>query len=393
MAGGAVSAGAGQIEAALPGRTRELDVLLQCARIQIDDARVQRLSDAFARGVDNPALISLALRHGLVPLLYRTLTTAGLNTMDAASQLRLRTIAEACRFRTLVLFSELVRLQRALAAAGVIAVPYKGPALAQYLYGDVALRQILDIDLIVRPSDAIKARQVLMDNGCHPLKALSFRRAAAHVWYHCDFVFMTGKRACVDLTWRIAPAYWRLPKIPQLAWARLGTLPMAGDKVPWLACEDLLLVLCLHGSKHKWDTLKWVVDVAELLRGHPDLDWHLLWTSAGASGAQRMVALGVLLAHELLEAPVPTAQLQKIRSDAPLATLAMEVSRTYSVADAPAATTLVELGFLTRLAERGNTRLACQLLRPLYFVLHRIVRPVAQALRGSRTGTAPDAPV
>ncbi len=390
MAGGAVSAGAGQIEAAFPQRTRELDLLLQCARIQIDDARAQRISEALVSGIDGKTLILLASRHGLVPLLYRALAGPRLNKLEPESQLRLRTLAESCHFRTLVLFSELVRLHRLLTAAGVLVVPYKGPALAQYLYGDVTLRQILDIDLIVRPCDAIKARRVLMENGCPPLKTLSHRRAVARVWYHCDFVFATGKGVCVDLTWRIAPAYWNFPQIPQLAWTRLVRLSLAGDSVPWLACEDLLLLLCLHGSKHKWDTLKWTVDVAELLRTHPDMDWCLLWNSAKDAGAQRMVALGVLLAHELLEAPVPPAQMEKIRSDVSLLRLAGEASRNFTLPDAPVASTLVELGFLTRLAEHGRTRLACLLLRPLYFILHRLVRPAAQLLTRTQVRASSD---
>ena len=393
MATGALFAGVGEIDAAIARSTRELDLLLLCARAQIDDTRAQRISESLAGGVDGDALIRLAWRHGLVPLLYHSLARVGLHKLAPEIQIRLRTIAESSRLRTLVLASELLRLQRVLTAAGVVAIPYKGPALAAHLYGDAALRQILDIDLIVRPGDAVKARQVLIENGCVALNKMSPLRAAAHAWYHCDFVFMTAKKVCVDLTWRIAPAYWNLPKIAPSAWTRLGHLPLAGDTVPWLAGEDLLVVLCLHGCKHKWDTLKWIVDVAELLRVHSQLDWAYLWASARDSGAQRMLALGLLLAHDWLEAPVPLAQLQRIRSDAALLPLAQEVGRNFSVADAPAASTLVELDFLTRLAERAWTRLACRMLRPPYFVLHHMLRPAAQALRRISVRPEPDRPV
>ena len=147
---------------------------------------------------------------------------AGLLSLGLEPQARakLRAVAEASRLRTLVLCSELVRVHRLLTAAGVLAVPYKGPALAACLYGDVAVRQMLDIDLIVRPSDAVKARRILVENACHPLKPLPAWRVAAHVWYHCDFVFRGTKGVCVDLTWRNAPAYWQLPQMPAAAWNR-----------------------------------------------------------------------------------------------------------------------------------------------------------------------------
>ncbi|MCA9471117.1 MAG: nucleotidyltransferase family protein [Nitrospira sp.] len=33
-----------------------------------------------------------------------------------------------------------------------------------------------------------------------------------------------------------------------------------------LRAEELLLILCVHGSKHVWEELKWVCDVTELIR-------------------------------------------------------------------------------------------------------------------------------
>jgi len=49
-------------------------------------------------------------------------------------------------------------------------------------------------------------------------------------------------------------------------WRRQGTLSVLGTNVRWPAAEDLLLILCLHASTHRWGELKWIVDIAELLR-------------------------------------------------------------------------------------------------------------------------------
>src|SRR6185436_2326067 len=105
------------------------------------------------------------------------------------------------------------------------------------------------------------------------------------------------------LNWRIVPRAWLLPDLSEAVWARLGKLPLAGIDVPWLSPEDLLLVLCLHGCKHKWERLKWIFDVAELVRVHPSLNWRGLMTHAHDIGAERMLAVSILLAVDLLDAP------------------------------------------------------------------------------------------
>ncbi len=367
--------------------TAELELLLLCARVRVDDDGAKRILGRLDGGLDWNMVVKAALRHGLIPLVYRTLVGLGLRNVPPPIQAQLRTLSESFRFRTLVHFSELIRLQQALTTAGIVAVPYKGPALAACLYGDVTLRQIQDIDVLVRPGDALRARRVLMDNGCVPVRKLSDRFAAAHVRYHCDFDFTTDKRVGVDLGWRNAPGYWFLPNLPELAWTRLGRLTLAGYDVPWLCREDLLLVLCLHGGKHKWDTLKWIVDVAELLRLHPGIQWPEMWESARQAGAERMLALGLFLAHDLLQAPLPPDVLAHVRSRPRVLALAAEVCASSFAADAAPATTLVELAFLARATERLSARLACQVLRPFYFVLHHMLRPGVAVLQRALAGS------
>jgi hypothetical protein len=78
-----------------------------------------------------------------------------------------------------------------------------------------------------------------------------------------------------------------------------------GARVRAFSPDDLFLVLCLHGAKHRWASLAWLVDVAELLRGSRSIDWQYVTSRMDALHARRRCLVGVRLAHELLEAPVP----------------------------------------------------------------------------------------
>jgi hypothetical protein len=92
--------------------------------------------------------------------------------------------------------------------------------------------------------------------------------------------------------------------------------------VQTLGSEDLLMFLCAHGAKHGWERLEWICDVAQLVRQQPDLNWESIVTRARARGCERMVLLGLLLARDLLEAPVPEPLLARARADASASALA-----------------------------------------------------------------------
>lgn len=78
----------------------------------------------------------------------------------------------------------------------------------------------------------------------------------------------------VDLHWQLAPLYARVfgPDVRAL-WLRAANLHLPFGDVPVLCREDLFLALCQHGTRHRWWQLKWLFDVAELLRNAETMDW------------------------------------------------------------------------------------------------------------------------
>jgi Uncharacterised nucleotidyltransferase len=67
--------------------------------------------------------------------------------------------------RNVFLAGTLLKLLRLLEAHGIAALPYKGPVLAALAYGNVAFRQFGDLDLLVRPQDADRAKALLWAQG------------------------------------------------------------------------------------------------------------------------------------------------------------------------------------------------------------------------------------
>lgn len=136
------------------------DLLLACAGTVVDAGRGDAVRAALARGVAWDALLPLARRHGLLPILRHGLAAAGDRGVPGPVLGRLRAEVREIGVRSLAMTAELVRLLDALRAHGVPALTYKGPALAVVAYESVTRRPFADLDLLV-PPDRVTAAQAL----------------------------------------------------------------------------------------------------------------------------------------------------------------------------------------------------------------------------------------
>ena len=120
-----------------------------------------------ASGPDPERLFTTADRHGVLPILARALSLAGIPGETARA--RAREIA----FRNLSLAAELVKLVGALRKLGIEVLAYKGPILGQQLYGDVTLRQFRDLDIVIAPADVMRTRDALCQLGYEEMEPFS----------------------------------------------------------------------------------------------------------------------------------------------------------------------------------------------------------------------------
>lgn len=341
----------------LPGPGKAFEVVLACAHTGWDEARRARL-DALLRGpVDWDAVARIAGAHGLVPLIERQLSRVGPPVVPYAL---LERLGERCRETTrwnLLLAAELLRLLEDFGRAGVPVVPFKGPVLAMTVYGDLGLRDFFDLDLLLRPSDVARAREVLRARGYRPAFELTPAQERVLLRRHYELPFVrAGDATVIELQWRIGPRHFALTLDVDHLQRPLVYPTVLGRKVASLAPEDLLLVLCVHGTKHLWRRLAWVVDVAETLHAHPEIDWPVMLRTARRLGGERMLLLGLALARDLLGTAIPGPALARLEAEPAVATLAGRCREVVSTR-APKTPSLIEAGvFHLRARERLRDR-------------------------------------
>jgi Uncharacterised nucleotidyltransferase len=317
-----------------------------------------RSRDLVRLPLDWPALLGLAHRHAAMPLLYWTLSAVCPEDVPSPILQRLREQFEANAASNLRLTSELVRLLAWLEADGVPAIPFKGPALAAAVYGNLALRAFSDLDVLVRPADVPRAEATLVRHGYQPRLALTGVRAAAARRLAREATLTRGDgRVTVELHWDVAPWFFACPVDLAGLWARQEPLALAGRTVSSLAAEDLLLVLCIHASKHVWARLQWIGDVAELVRARPGLDWNRVRDHARRSGTLRMLRLGLRLARDLLGAGLPEAIDREIDRDSATIPLAAQVLERFLADPGTPASGFDDLQFHLRVREHLRDRI------------------------------------
>jgi hypothetical protein len=331
----------------------EYGVLRTCARVHLGADDAERLRRSLDGTLDWERLLAAAERHRLVPLLYRQLHAVGAPGVPSPVLDALRERILSSSAEVLQLTRELLRVLALFAEHGIMAVPYKGPALAAQLYGSLALRHAGDLDLLVRPRDVARAGTLLRSLGYHPRFPVPPGGEAMLRKSWCHEVLDHDEAATVELHWGFTHGFFVLQLDLDALAPRLRRLELGGADVLAFSPNDLLLILCVHGSKHRWDRLEWVCGVAELLRSDTDLDLDAALDTAHSLGVRRMLLLGLILARDLLHAPLPPHLESRARSDRQVRWLATEAWRQIAC---EAAAARPRAGFFYRMMERPGDR-------------------------------------
>ena len=314
----------------MPGTSATLDnewlLLLAACSASPQQEKIERIRARLQSPIRWKSLFALADRHGAQPLLHQALS--GLDDAIPADELRtLMQNYQTNLIKTLLVSRELIRIVDRLLALGIEVMPYKGPALAEVLYGDVAMRQSGDIDLLIRPQDFPRVRNAASELGYTPHLALSEKEERAYLksGYECAFDGAAGPNL-LEVQWAIQPRFYAVDLDMDALFQRGMTVSVAGQQMKTPCSEDLFLILAVHAAKHVWGRLVWLCDLAQLMT-FPTLKWDVVGSQAKKLGVARILRVTVHLANRLLGATIPAAVNENLLSDAETTPLAEEIQK------------------------------------------------------------------
>jgi len=292
------------------------ELLLALCTGDLGPAAQAQIAGLLAQPIDWPRLSELAALHGVVGLVRRKLAALELQaSVPAPAWQAMEAAATQIAFDAMLHLRETEGMAAALGQAGIQPLLLKGQALADLLYDDPLIRPASDIDLLIWRDEVTAAQEALAAIGYAPPSRGWLSRQLAH-GYHISLEreAWPGRAVLLELHWDLGGrglfgydlAAWR---------SRSQTFALDGvaSPVQRFSPEDQLLHLALHMRKHRYVGLRWLVDVAELLRRfQATLDWGYVTGAARQAGLTVLLHTSLTLAQRLLTAPVPPAVLARL---------------------------------------------------------------------------------
>jgi hypothetical protein len=261
-------------------------------------------------GPDWNEYISLVERHRTPALSWASLNRVpGITIPESIRQEMLRN-SDECRMKAVAHCLLLADVLKRLNQAGIPVMPLKGQILSFALYGDVGLRQTLDMDLAVQPEDLDRAQACLVKKDWHLEE--SFFPMSPRQWdsllrneSHLNFIHNKIGHM-LELHWR---SQWETPEAIRARWARSVPFTWQGCAIQTMSPGDLAMYLCSHGGLHQWFRAKWLGDLARAqLQGQ--LDWEAAFEEARRSRQTKVLLSGIYLLEQLFGIPRPNLPAQ-----------------------------------------------------------------------------------
>ena len=287
------------------------ELLVCCARVSLDVETETRLSALIREPLDWPYVLSKSWWHRIRPLVHLHLHTQPAGVVPDEILKQLSDAATELAARNLRLASALAEVAALFEQRQLRMLVFKGPTLSEDAYGNLGLRECGDLDLLVHPDDFPSVHELLGEHG--------FTSAWDRTWqkrqtFGCEFL---RNETELDVHWDLAPAWLNYRVDFDRLWTDGSGLDTTTTFSRKLRPEDAVVVLCIHGTKHWWERLRWICDIAELVNRHQTMDWDRVYAAADRANARRTVELGLRLAGDLLSAQLP-ARIKQYLSRSPV---------------------------------------------------------------------------
>jgi hypothetical protein len=202
-------------------------------------------------------------------------------------------------------------LQTTLAASEVECVFLKGIALLSRFYGDLGLRGMGDVDLLVRRRDVVAAARALLRDGWNAEDDLTPEDIGTQARVRHAWQFSRADGEICDLHWHPVVRCFN-PEVADAFWNGAECIPAANQVVRVPCATDQLFHVCAHGMQWSWTPqTRWIPDAITILlsSGAPAsanaIDWPRLSQLAVASHMTVRLHAALNYLHQQLQAPIP----------------------------------------------------------------------------------------
>lgn len=287
--------------------TNEQHAILLACRTELPPGRIQQLSEVIPHITEWEKFAEMIRLNGVSAIFFHSISRAGLkNCIPEPVRSVLQQSYYANITRNTWVELELHRILEHLHSLGVSVIPLKGILLGKFIFGNTALRQSNDIDLLVDRANG----QFVWDT----LKTLGYKRTSvAHDHWHEEhwedfakhFPALNNGKINVEVHQSLFPAVPEINQIMANAWEQAVEVDFNGLRVMLLSLEYQFVFLSYHLDTHVdigQFQLRLYVDLAEIAgRFRDKINWELLLELADKTRSRDKVLMNLYLVSRFFE--------------------------------------------------------------------------------------------
>ena len=311
-----MSLDAGQHAVILGNQAAAKQVIRTLLNTRFDDNALHEAHAVLTkRAFDWDAFLAEAATEKLMPMLYEML--AGRQLLPPMVE---ATLKEAYRYhaeRNLFLIYELGLALDRLSQAGIAAIVLKGAALLETVYESIAVRPMLDVDILIRKELVPQALQILAEDGYR--QDIEPHSGAAFAFENEILLLKAGIEPIqLEIHWHLFDSpYYQQHLDLDWFWQQARPLAIDRNKSLILGPEAQIVHLCGHLALHHSfePSILWLVDLAEVVSCYgDDIDWELVMEQARASQLVLSLQRSINQMLAFLRPSIPSSIVRQIRS-------------------------------------------------------------------------------
>jgi hypothetical protein len=291
--------------------------LVACCQVQPDLEEIKLYIESKQWKIEDwENIFSLASRHGILPLLYKTLrqldTSLKLSVTSSESYFpnlltNLKTRYMNISQQNMLMSAELIRIMKLFKENKIPALAFKGPTLAQMAYNDITLRQYSDLDILIYKKDIKNIFFVMASAGYNTVLPKQLLNDPSCMDIMTDFLFINKQnKIIVEIHWQLMEENFQMNiKTEQLINMKTD-VSINNSLVRTIHPEIMIVYLAMHGAKHGWERLGWLCDIDYLIRtNEKKINWDTALKLAKDTGSFNALLSTLYASKELFSTPIP----------------------------------------------------------------------------------------
>ncbi len=225
-------------------------VLLWAAARHPGEAALRDIQKAVTRISNWDHFLDRAFETNLAPLVYKSLSGMENTGIPGVVLQTLKNYQRKIVIHNMQLYTELEQVGLLLNTAAIDFIPLKGMMLAEVVYQDISLRQISDIDLLVKGTQVERCKDLLIQAGWTCKEVVKLKETGSNLFNHAHpYKFIKGI-AIIELHQHVHSGWSDYLINIDDYWDRAVSKPFLKGFASFLDPTDLLQHLCLHLYKH-----------------------------------------------------------------------------------------------------------------------------------------------